>query len=207
MAQRSFKQALSNGHRAERAWVEDLRQLGRAVAHGKKLVIRRHNKNKDHCETPDAVGLVSIEIKERSITFTSPDDYPYPTVFVDDMHGLERETIRHLAYVFRSKPTGEWVWLTPLDRDERWEVQEVFDRGRGHVVPTLVAPKDCLRPAHTLVDFLYPHGHLEWIDADTGGFVAGGGATEEREHHPQREDQKAGGRSGEAPGQGDQHVG
>jgi hypothetical protein len=192
---RSFKTALSNGHRAERAWVEDLRQLGRSVAHGRKLVIRRHNKQKDHCETPDAVGLVSIEIKERSLKFTSPEDYPYETVFVDDMHGLERETIRHLAYVLRSKPTGEWVWLTPLDR------------GRGHIVPTLVAPRGCLRPAHTLVDFLYPHGHLEWVDADTGGFVAGGGATEEREHHPKRETEEAGGGGGAPANEGDKHVG
>jgi hypothetical protein len=40
------------------------------VAHGKKLVIKKHNKNEDHVETPDAVALLSVEVKERSLSFT-----------------------------------------------------------------------------------------------------------------------------------------
>jgi len=204
---RSFRQSLTEGHRAERAWVDDLRLAGRSVAHGKKLVIRQHNKNTDHCESPDAVGLFSIEIKERSIAFTCPQDYPYPTVFVDDLRGLGRETLKHLAYVYRSKPTGAWVWLTPLDRDERWVEQAVFDRGRGHVVPTLVAPKACLRPADTLITFLYPHGYLEWVDADTGGFVEGGGEVEERERHAEKADPSARGRGRKAPSKSDKRMG
>ena len=191
---RSFKASLSSGHRAERAWVDEVRQEGRSVAHGRKLVIKNHNKNKDHCETPDAVGMVSIEIKERSIRFTSPADYPYDTVFVDDMHGMEREELQHIAYVYRSKPTGAWVWLTPLDRDEEWRVEQVFDRGRGHVVPTLVAPKRCLRPAESLMSFLYPHQKLELVDGDAGLFIEGGGEIEERDHHLAGDDQKAAGR-------------
>lgn len=190
---RSFRTALEGGHRAERAWVDEVRQNGRSVAHGRKLVIRHHNKNRDHCETPDAVGMVSIEVKERSIRFTSPEDYPYPTVFVDDMHGLEREELQHIAYVYRSRPTGKWVWLTPLDRDDDWKIEQVFDRGRGHVVPTLVAPKRVLRPAATLMAFLYPHGKLELVDGDAGLFIHGGGTIEERDHHIKGNDQEAGG--------------
>ncbi len=201
---RSFKSALSAGHRAERAWVEDMRAEGRSVAHGRKLVIARHNPRKDHCETPDAVGMVSIEIKERSIAFTSPEDYPYPTVFVDDMHGLARETLRHFAYVYRSRPTGAWVWLTPLDRDESWTEEVVFDRGRGHEVPTLVAPKSVLRPAQALIDLLYPHEYLELVD---GGFVAGGGETEERDRHLEKTDPAPRGRGRKAPSKNNRDVG
>lgn len=204
---RSFRSALNSGHRAERAWVDDVRAAGRSVAHGKKVVIQKHNKNTDHCESPDAVGLFSLEIKERSISFTSPEDYPYDTVFVDDMRGLERETLQHLAYVYRSKPTGAWVWLTPLDRDDRWVVKEVFDRGRGHIVPTLVAPKDCLRPAEALLSFLYPHGYLEWVDGESGLFVEGGGEIEIRKRHVEKTDPTPRGRGRKAARKNDKHVG
>jgi hypothetical protein len=199
---RSFKSALEGGHRAERNWVEAVREAGRSAAHGKKIVVKVHNKNKDHVETPDALGLFSLEIKERSLTFTSPEDYPYDTVFVDDMRGLGRERLQHLAYIYISKPTGEWVWLTPLDRDSTWKEQTVFDRGRGHDVPTLVAPRKFLRPASQLTDLLYPHNYLELIDGDCGLFVSGGGEIEERERYVAKTHPDAGGRDRNPPGQG-----
>ena len=200
---RSFKSALTNGHRAERAWVDDLRSAGRSAAHGRKLVIQGHNKNRDHCETPDAVVLMSLEIKERSIAFTCPEDYPYDTVFVDDMHGLSRETLRHFAYVYKSKPTGKWVWLSALDRDETWVEQVVFDRGRGHEVPTLVAPKSHLRSADELVKLLYPHTLLEMVAGDTGLFTQGGGDSETID----KADPAARGRGRKTPGKADRNVG
>lgn len=205
---RSFSSALEGGHRAERTWVHALRALGRSVAHGKKLVIAGHNKNTDHCETPDAVGLVSIEIKERSLTFTCPEDYPYDTVFVDDMRGLGRESLRHMVYVFVSRPTGKWVWLTPLDRDEAWGEKTVWDSGRSHEVPTLVAPKACLRPAEALVEYLYPHSLLSLVDGDVGGtFERGGGQVERRDRTPAKANPAFGVRDRKAAGKNHKHVG
>lgn len=200
---RSFRSALASGHAAERAWVDDLRLVGRSAAHGRKLVIAGHNKNKDHCETPDAVVMLSLEIKERSIAFTCPEDYPYETVFVDDMHGLERETLRHFAYVYKSKPTGKWVWLLTLDRDDSWVEQSVWDRGRNHEVPTLVAPKTHLRPASQLIELLYPHSLLEMVAGDTGLFVAGGGESEAID----RANPAARGRGRKSSGKADRNVG
>lgn len=192
---RLFRTALSSGHAAERRWVEAMREAGRSAAHGKKLVVKVHNKNTDHVETPDALGLFSLEIKERSLKFTSPEDYPYDTVFVDDMRGLSRERLQHLAYVYVSKPTGEWVWLTSLDRDDSWKEQVVYDRGRGHDVPTLVAPRRFLRPARQLIDLLYPHDYLDLIDGETGLFLSGGGEAEERERYVAKTHPDAGGRN------------
>ena len=196
---RSFQSALRSGQRAERHWVESVRGAGRSVAHGKKLIVRVHNKNTDHVETPDALGLFSLEIKERSLKFTSPEDYPYDTVFVDDMRGLGREQMHHLAYIYISKPTGGWVWLTPLDRDKSWKEQTVFDRGRGHDVPTLVAPKKFLRPASALIDLLYPHHYLDLVDGEAGLFLTGGGEVEERERYVAKTHPDVGGRGRKAP--------
>jgi len=180
---RPFRSALAAGQRAERQWVNDLRIQGRSLAHGKKLVVARHDKTRDHVESPDAVGLFSIEIKERTISFTCPADYPYGTVFVDDLRGMGMESLCHLAYVYLSKPTGKWVWLTPLDRDETWTETVVFDRGRGHEVPTLQAPKAHLRPAETLLQMLYPHRLLGLVDGDTGMFLSGGGEVIETDRY------------------------
>jgi len=200
---RSFQSALTNGHRAERAWVDDLRSAGRSAAHGRKLVIKGHNKTKDHCETPDAVVMMSLEIKERSISFTCPEDYPYDTVFVDDLNGLAKERLKHFAYVFMSKPTGKWVWISALDRDSSWTEQDVFDRGRNHSVPTLVAPKSHLRSADELLQLMYPHTLLEMVAGDTGMFTQGGGESEAID----KTDPAARGRGRKAPGQADRNVG
>lgn len=203
MSHRSFRSALSNGHRAERAWVEDLRSAGRSVANGVKSVNAGHNKNKDHCDNPDAVVMLSLEIKERSLEFTCPEDYPYDTVFVDDLHGLERETLRHFAYVYKSKPTGQWVWLSILDRDDTWTHEVVWDRGRGHEVPMLCAPKSHLRPASELVQLLYPHSMLELVAGDTGLFRFGGGDSDE----VKRSDPAARGRGRKTPRKTNRDVG
>ena len=203
MPHRSFKSALTNGHRAERAWVDDLRAAGRSASHGRKLVLKGFNKLTDHCETPDAVVLMSVEIKERSIVFTSPEDYPYDTVFVDDVQGMEKERLKHFAYIFKSKPTGQWVWVSALDRDDTWKEQVVFDRGRNHNVNTLVAPKSHLRNATQLLELLYPHTLLEFVDGDTGMFVQGGGESETID----KADPAARGRGRKAPSKTNNDVG
>lgn len=180
---RSFQSALANGHIAERKFVDDLRLLGRSVCHGKKIRVKSHCRRTGHVETPDALALVSIEVKERSLSFTSPEDYPYDTVFVDDLRGLGMEPYKNLVYVFRSKPTGQWVWLTMLDRNCEWTEETTHDRGRGHAVPMLVAPKRFLRPAEQLIELIYPHCFLDLVDGDTNCFLHGGGEVEERERY------------------------
>lgn len=194
---RSFQSALKHGQNAERAWVDDLRSLGRAVAHGKKIVVKKHCKRTGHVESPDAVGLFAIEIKERSLSFTSPATYPYDTVFVDDVRGMgmEANTFPNLIYIYKSKPTGKWVWLTILDRDESWTETTTYDRGRGHTLPVLQAPKSVLRPAESLIELLYPHAYLELVDGDTELFLSGGGEVEERERYIAKTHPDSGGRA------------
>lgn len=204
---RSFRSALTGGQNAERAWVDLLRSDGKSVAHGKKLVIKGHNKNKDHIANPDAVALLSVEIKERSLSFTCPEDYPYDTVFVDDCRGLDREKLSHFAYVYISKPTGAFVWLTPLDRDESWTKEVTFDRGRQHEFPVLVAPKSHLRSAESLLALIYPHGYLDLVDGDTGLFVTGGGQVEERDRYVEKTHPDIGGRTDSPSGKNSKRLG
>lgn len=204
---RSFRSALHRGQDAERRWVESMRDAGLSVAHGKKLVISKHDPRKDHVETPDALALFSVEIKERSLSFNGPDDYPYDTVFVDDLRGLSKEPYRNLVYVYLSRPTGNWCWLCMLDRTSEWQEAVTHDRARGHDVPVLTAPKRFLRPAEQLVNLIYPHLYLGLVDGDTSTFLSGGGAAEERERYVAQTHPDAGGRDRKAAPKTPKHMG
>lgn len=204
---RSFATSLTDGHAAERAWVERLRTEGYAVAHGRKIVLTQHDSVRDHCGTPDAAAVLVLEIKERKLRFTGPEDYPYPTVFVNATRSLEMDPYRPFAYIFVSTVTRSWVWLTPLDRDSTWKETTVTDTTRGHDMGMLVAPKKFLRPARQLIDFLVPHHLLEGIDGDTECFRRGGGKTEERERYAAKTDPRIGSRDRKAPGETHWNVG
>lgn len=195
---RSFPLALRNGQDAERRWVDQLRDAGLSVAHGKKIVVSKHNPKTDHVETPDALALFSVEIKERSISFTGPEDYPYETVFVDDLRGLSKEPYKNLVYVYLSRPTGKWCWLCMLDRTNDWKEEVTHDRARGHDLPVLVAPKKFLRPASQLIELIFPHTYLELVDGDTTLFSQGGGEVEARERYVAQTHPDAGARTGKA---------
>lgn len=198
---RSFSVALAKGHMAERTWVERMRAHGCAVAHGRKIVAMRHCKQTGHVDTPDAAAVVAIEVKERSVAFDDPESFPYETVYVDDLRGMKRESHANLIYVFVSRPTGAWVWLTILDRDDSWKDGKTFDRSRGHEVPILEAPKKFLRPASELMAILYPRNKLGLIDGASGGFATGGGATEKVDRYVAGEDRQAGAGAGDGEGE------
>ena len=184
-----------------------MRASGLAVAHGRKLVIAKTDPRTIHVETPDAVALFSVEIKERSLSFTGPEDYPYDTVFVDDQRGLSKERYRNLIYVYLSRPTGQWCWLTMLDRNDEWKEEVTHDRTRGHALPVLVCPKRFLRPAEQLIDLVFPHAYLDLVDGSLGGFVSGGGETERRDSYIAKENPDSGGRGAKTPSKTPKHMG
>ena len=139
------------------------------MAHGRKIVLPGHDPRKDFCPTPDAVGLVQLEIKVRSLKFTSPDDFPYPTVFVDDFKGLSKGP-EPFAWIFLSQHTGAWVWTSCLDRNDEWQFQEVYDSMRGFTVRTLVAPSKYLRPSDQLLRMLFKGDGLQYVEGEMGAF-------------------------------------
>jgi len=164
-----FLAVLSDAHKAEKAWVEMARGSGAAVAHGMKLVLPGHNRRKDFCPTPDAVACVQLEIKVRALKFTSPSDFPYPTIFIDDAYGL-RHGPEPFAWIYISKPTGAWVWTSILDRTDEWKLQDVYDSMRGFTSSTLVAPSACLRPSDQLMRILFREDGLQYVEGEVGGF-------------------------------------
>lgn len=168
---RPFSEALLRGHLAERQWVNEMQDMGNAVAHGKKLNVPNFNPAKDRCHSPDAVALVRVEIKQRDLRFTSPEDFPYPTAFVRNLSGEATDPTLPLLYILRSAPTKCWVWVLGADRDERWTESLVRDTTRGSMLRMLSCPKEDLRPSETLLPFLIKHELLALIEGDTTAFI------------------------------------
>lgn len=168
---RPFSQALQRGHVAERQWVNEMQDAGHAVAHGKKLNVPDFNPSKDRCHSPDAVALVRVEIKQRDLTFTSPEDFPYPTAFVRNLSGESTDLTLPLVYILRSAPTKCWVWVLGADRDETWTESLVRDTTRGSMLRMLSCPKEDLRPSETLLPFLIKHDLLSFVEGDTTAFL------------------------------------
>jgi hypothetical protein len=113
---------------------------------------------------------VRIEVKGRSLEFTSPDDYPYETAFLANMASQEQDITQPLIYVLVSMPTKAWVWVCATDRDDTWTVKPRYDSTRKIYVKTLECPRSFLRHADTLSDYVLHHEVLDLIDGCTDAF-------------------------------------
>jgi hypothetical protein len=180
---RPFQDALLRGHQAERDWVEEVRDEGRAVAHGKKTVQPKYDPSGQKVQNPDAVALIRVEIKQRDLKFTSPEDFPYDSAFVCNINNEGADRTAPLLYVLRSAPTRCWVWVLGADRNDEWTESTVRDTTRGTTLRMLSCPKSHLRPSTSLMPFLIAHDILHLIDGDTTAFLRPedqGTATEDR---------------------------
>lgn len=168
-SKKKFLSLLSRAHAAERSWVTHRREEGLAVAHGLKVLSPHANPKESHCLNPDAVALVDIEVKVRSLKFSGPNDWPHDTVFVDDMHGLTKGRYP-FAWVYISKLTGSWVWLSSLDIDDSWVEEIIYDGMRKYEVPTLICPNKFLRHADELRSLILGTEYLERIEGTADAF-------------------------------------
>lgn len=168
---RPFSQALLRGHQAEREWVNEMRDSGAAVAHGKKIVQPKFDPAGEKCQSPDAVALVRVEIKQRDLKFTCPDDFPYDSAFVQNIGNESADKTMPLIYVLRSAPTRCWVWVLGADRNDEWKESNVRDTTRGSIVRMLSCPKMHLRSSESLLPFLIKHDLLQLIEGDTTAFL------------------------------------
>jgi len=194
---RPFRQSLSDGHAAEKAWVEEQHGHSLAVAHGVRIVADNFNPAKDHLQHPDAAGVFRIEIKNRGIRFTSKEDYPYDTVFLANIANHHKDLTSPLIYVLRSEPTGRWLWVCATDRDETWTTGFKRDKTRNSNVHILECPKSFLRTPDELRRLLLHHDVLDLLDGGTEAFrsfdrcdpgnEAGAGSTSKRKRGAKKE--------------------
>jgi hypothetical protein len=86
----------------------------------------------------------TLEVKSRGFTFTSVEDYPYQTAFVDTVEGWVAKQVKAVAVAVVSQRTGGVV-IVPVSTEAEWSVRRVFDSKRGFSVNVLECPKRLLR--------------------------------------------------------------
>jgi hypothetical protein len=86
----------------------------------------------------------TLEVKSRSFHFTSVEDYPYPTVFVDTVEGWRAKEAKAVAVAVVSQKSGGIV-VVPVSTEGSWSVKRIYDSKRGFEVSVLECPKELLR--------------------------------------------------------------
>lgn len=82
-----------------------------------------------------------VEVKQRSIDFTSADDYPYPTVIVDEKYKVDRIARGKLwGYLIVNK-SGTHVCCIKPDSKSAWVVESKYDKKDGQQREFYVCPK------------------------------------------------------------------
>lgn len=96
------------------------------------------------------VNGIEIEVKSRNESFTSPENFPYSTVFVDTVSGFNNKTNKPFAYVMISRSTGCMLWL-PTSTYKKWGTEFKFDRVRKIREQFYNADKKLLKSMESLV--------------------------------------------------------
>ena len=72
-----------------------------------------------------------VEVKHRSIGFTCAEDYPFPTIIVDEVHKVDRIPKGQLwGYVIVNE-AGTHVCCLRADTKGRWTIQRKHDKKEG----------------------------------------------------------------------------
>lgn len=72
----------------------------------------------------------TFEVKSRSLRFTKPSDFPFETILVDTVRGLESKETKPDAYICVSTVTGAMIALSKSTQD-KWVKSQRYDHTRG----------------------------------------------------------------------------
>lgn len=79
-----------------------------------------------YSDTGDIEVLQRIEVKRRSIDFTSAGDYPFPTIFVDEVYKVDARLKGLLGFVIVNAAGTHAACVTPATKP-RWTRETKFD--------------------------------------------------------------------------------
>lgn len=133
----------------------DLLGRGHSVKVG-PLLLRDQSDDKDEFadQADIIVNDVVLEVKSRSLSFTSPEDYPYPTAFVCAVKRWDKRSLSvkplPFATVLVSEKTGVFL-VVPTSTSGNWTSEDIFDRKRRYPTDTYVVAKELLQPWEWLI--------------------------------------------------------
>lgn len=106
--------------------------------HGLKTIMGDNNSFRDSIknssEYKDSFDVLvedrfNIESKSRNYKFTSPADFPFDTIFIENVSGYEQRVKPVFAYVNVSKITGGMIFIGGK-KTSNWKIVKAFDKTR-----------------------------------------------------------------------------
>lgn len=101
-----------------------------------------------------------IEVKSRREKFTSAEDFPYSTIFVDTVAGYDSKVTKPLAYVMISRETKTMLCLPSWKRPKYWTQEKRFDRIRKIYETFYMCPKNRLQSLEDLVIYIKSNNNI-----------------------------------------------
>jgi hypothetical protein len=89
----------------------------------------------------------NLEIRAKACAFSGPEDFPFPTAYLDKSRRWATRTDDPMFFVLYSEPT-EGIMVVPCYTSSDWQ-EVVADFG-----PVLVAPRHCFRSWEWFIDQL-----------------------------------------------------
>lgn len=127
-----FKQELESGYKWQKLPALYFELLGFSVSIPDLSVRESIKDAKNWLNSVDLfVNDYPIEIKSRNEIFTSPDSFPYKTIFIDTVSGWLGKINKPIAYIMVSRKTGSMLWIDTKDYEDKWLVETKIDRVRG----------------------------------------------------------------------------
>ncbi len=96
----------------------------------------------EYVDSGDIEVRFRVEVKRRSFVFTGLDDYPYPTVLVDEKHKIDRIPPNRLyGYAVVDKGIGSLCFVSGGTKGQ-WKVERHYDRSEGGEREFYACPKE-----------------------------------------------------------------
>ncbi len=86
----------------------------------------------------DLLVTMPVQVKERSIQFSSAEDYPFQTIFIDETYKIKKDTFMYVIV------SSDHLYAALIDRSTRkhWVTESIFDSKQDRQCDNAACPTE-----------------------------------------------------------------
>lgn len=136
-----FREAVDRSWEAARAFGDHMLRKGYGITLNPPRMRPCFEQRPGYGDEFDLAVVTRYEVKGRNIDFTSAEDFPFPTIFVDRKDKADRNAGVVHAYVTLNKAQTHAAVIKASTR-LMWRATEKFDATKGHNLTLYECPKE-----------------------------------------------------------------
>lgn len=119
-----------------------LAELGLPVSLPVSKLRPTSEERRQYMDSGDLEVTMRVEVKHRDISFTCADDYPYPTLYVDEEYKLPAQRrVSLLGYAIVNKEGTHCAFIGRASQ-KYWQVENRNDKAQQRVCAFVTVPKE-----------------------------------------------------------------